>query len=123
LYPDLFDCLILQESTHCSTQTKSMGSIPFEVLDGGNEHMEDIEDKDSSHELITTNPYQPLSWDEVDVLVDVYQTMSSSSSYSFMINNEASCSSIPIVNIDDACGFHHCIEDLDYTMVGTSPCI
>jgi len=40
-----------------------------------------------------------------------------------MINSEASYSSSPIVNIVDASGFRRCLEDLSYTMVGTSPCI
>jgi hypothetical protein len=40
--------------------------------------MEDIEDKASSHELITIMPYQPFSWDEGNVVTNVYQTMYSS---------------------------------------------
>jgi hypothetical protein len=47
-------------------------------------HMEDREDKASSHELSTTMPYQPFSWDEGNVVVDVYQMMSSSFSSSFL---------------------------------------
>jgi hypothetical protein len=44
------------------------------------------------------------------VAADVYQTMSSSSLSAFMINSEASCSSIPIVNIFYANGSHHSLE-------------
>jgi hypothetical protein len=123
LYPDLFNGLTLQETTHHPIQINSMGLTPFEVLDGGNVHMEDREDKASSHELITTMPYQPFSWDEGNVVANVYQTMSSSFSSSFLINRESSCSSIPLVDIVDTSGFHHCLEDFSYTMVGTSPCI
>jgi hypothetical protein len=54
LYPDLFNGLTLQETTHHPIQINSMGMTPFEVLDGGDVHMEDREDKASSHELITT---------------------------------------------------------------------
>jgi hypothetical protein len=60
----------------------SIGMTPFEVLDGGNVHMEDREDKASSLELSTTMPYHPFSWDEGNVVANVYQTMSSSSSSS-----------------------------------------
>jgi hypothetical protein len=95
LYPDLFNDFILQEATHCSIQINSKGMTPFEVLDGGDVHMEDREDKASSHELITTKPYQPFSWDEGNVVVDVYQTMSSPFSSSFLISRESSCSSNP----------------------------
>jgi hypothetical protein len=123
LYPDLFNGLILQEATHCPIQINSIGPTPFEVLDGGNVHMEDREDKASSHELSTTMPYQPFSWDEGNVVANVYQTMSSSFSSSFFINRESSCSSIPLVEIVDVSGFHHCLEDISYTMVDASPCI
>jgi hypothetical protein len=100
-----------------------MGLTPFEVLDGGDVHMEDREDKASSHELITTMPYQPFSWDEGNVVANVYQTMSSSFSSSFFINRESSCSSIPLVDIVDTSGSHHCLEIISHTMVGASPCI
>jgi hypothetical protein len=97
LYLDLFNGLILQEATHCSIQVNSIGLTPFEVLDGGNVHMEDKEDKASSHELITTMPYDPFSWDEENVVVDVYQTMSSSSSSSIFLSIlKSSCSSSPL---------------------------
>jgi hypothetical protein len=38
--------------------------------------MEDREDNDSFHELSTTMPYQPFSWDGGNVIANVYQTMS-----------------------------------------------
>jgi hypothetical protein len=44
----------------------------FEVINGGNVHMEDREDKASSHKLNNFMPYQYFSWDEVNVVVDVY---------------------------------------------------
>jgi hypothetical protein len=88
LYLDLFNGLILQEATHCPIQINSIGMTPFEVLDGGNVHMEDREDKASSHELSTTMPYQPFSWDEGNVVENVYQTMSSSFSSSFFISRD-----------------------------------
>jgi hypothetical protein len=112
LYPDLFNGLILQEATHYPIQINSIGPTPFEVLDGGNVHMEDREDKASSHELSNFMPYQPFSWDEGNVVADVYQTMSSSISSSFFINRESSCSSNPLVEIVDVSGFHHCLKDM-----------
>jgi hypothetical protein len=123
VYPDLFNDFILQETTHHPIQIKSMGMTSFEVLDGGNVHMEYKEVKASSYELINSMHYHFFSWHEGNVVVDVYQTMSSSSSSSFMINSEDYFSSIPISNIVDVSGFHHCIEYLYYTMVGTSPCM
>jgi hypothetical protein len=35
LYPNLFNGLTLQETTHHPTQIDSMGLTPFEILDGG----------------------------------------------------------------------------------------
>jgi hypothetical protein len=72
LYHDLFNGLTLQEATHCFIEMSSIGSNPFETLDGGNVHMEDREDKASSLELITTMPYQPFSRDEGNVVANVY---------------------------------------------------
>jgi hypothetical protein len=123
LYPDLFNGLILQESTHCPIQINSMGPTPFEVLNGGNVHMEDREDKASSHELCTNMPYQPFSWNEGNFVADVYQMMSHSLSSSFFINKEYSCSSISLVEIVDVSGFQHCLKYFPYTMVGASPYI
>jgi hypothetical protein len=57
-----------------------MGSILFEVLEDGDRRMEDRGDKISSHELITTKPYQPFSWDEENFVANMFQRMSSSSS-------------------------------------------
>jgi hypothetical protein len=54
---------------------------------------------------------------------NVYQRMSSSFSSSFLINSESSCSSIPLLNIVDTSGSHHCFEDISHTMVGPNPCI
>jgi hypothetical protein len=122
LYPDLFNGLTLQETTHHPTQIDSMGLTPFEILDGGNVHMEDREDKASSHELINYMPYHPFSWDKGNVIVDVYQTMSSSFSSSFFINSESSCSSIPLMDIIDTSGSHHCLEITSHTMVDASLC-
>jgi hypothetical protein len=85
--------------------------------------MEYREDKASSHELITTKTYQPFSWDEGNTIENVYQVV-----YAFvssLVWNSRACSysSIPLVNIIDSSGVHHCLEDFSYTMVGTSPCI
>jgi hypothetical protein len=123
LYHDLFNGLIFPEATRCANQINSIGSTHFEGIDGGNVHMEDREDKDSSRELITIIPYQLFSWDEGNVVEDVYQIMSSYFSSSFFINRESSCSSIPLVEIVGVSSFHHCIEDISYTMVDASPCI
>jgi len=49
--------------------------------------------------------------------------MSSSFSSSIFINSESSCSSNPLVEIVHVSGFHHCLEDLPYTMVGAIPYI
>jgi hypothetical protein len=49
LYPHLFNGLILQEPTHCPIQINLIRMNPFEVLDGGNIHMDYIEDRASSH--------------------------------------------------------------------------
>jgi hypothetical protein len=84
--------------------------------------MEDREDKASSHELINSMPYQPFSWDTGNVIVDVYQTMSSYFSSSFLINSESSCSSIPLMDIIDTSGSHHCLEITSHTMVDASLC-
>jgi hypothetical protein len=54
----------------------SMGMTPFEVLDGGNVHVEDREDKTSSHELVTNMFYHPFSWDEGSVVANVYHRIS-----------------------------------------------
>jgi hypothetical protein len=123
LYSDLFNGLILQEATHYPIQINSIVPTPFEVLDDGNVHMEDREDKASSHELSTTMLYHPFSWEEGNVVADVYHTMSSFVSYSFFINRESSCSSIPLVEIVDISGFHHFLGDMFYIMVGANPCI
>jgi hypothetical protein len=88
----------------------SSGFDPFEILDGGNVHLEDREDKASSHELIITNPYHPFSWDEEDYVENVYQRMSSSFSSSFLINSESPCSSSPLLNIVNTSGSHHCLK-------------
>jgi hypothetical protein len=90
---------------------------------GGDVHMEDREDKASSHELITTKPYQPFSWDEENFVANVYQRMSSSFSSSFLINSESPCSSSPLLNIVNTSGSHHCFEIISHTMVGPNPCI
>jgi hypothetical protein len=50
----------------------SMGMTPFEVHDGGDVHVEYREEKAFYHELITTKPYQPFSWDEGNVVANVY---------------------------------------------------
>jgi hypothetical protein len=89
LYLDLFNGLVLHEITHYSIQIKSIGPIPFEVLDGGDVHIEETEDNASSHELSSFVPYQPFSWDEGNVVEYVYQNMSSSISSSFFINIES----------------------------------
>jgi hypothetical protein len=68
-------------------------------------------------------PYQPFSWDEGNVVADVYQMISYYFSYSFFINRESTCSSIPSVDIVDISGFHHCLEDISYTMVDAILCI
>jgi hypothetical protein len=73
LYHGLFNGLTLSETTHHLTQIDSMVLTPFEILDGGNVHTEDREDKASSHELINSMPYQPFSWDTGNAIVDVYQ--------------------------------------------------
>jgi hypothetical protein len=73
--------------------------------------------------LSTTISYQPFSWDEGNFVVDVYQTMYSSFSYSFFINREFNCSISLLVEIVDVRYFHHCLEDISYTMVDASPCI
>ena len=99
-----------------------MGMTPFEVLDDGNVHMEDRENKFSSHELITTKPYQPFSWDEGNVVAYVYQTMSSHFSSSFLISREASCSINHVPIIVDTSGYHHCFEIIYHALVETSPC-
>jgi hypothetical protein len=39
--------------------------------------MEDREDKASSHELINYIPYHPFSWNEGNIVENVYQTISS----------------------------------------------
>jgi hypothetical protein len=62
-----------------------MGLTSFEILDGGDVDLKDKEDKASPHELSTTMHYDPFSWDEGNAIEDVYHTMSSSSSSSFMI--------------------------------------
>jgi len=73
LYHNLFNGLIFQEATHYPIQIKSIGSISFKLLYGGNMHMEDREEKAYSHEYSTTTPYQHFSWDEGNVVADVYQ--------------------------------------------------
>jgi hypothetical protein len=119
---DLFNGLTLQEATHCSIQINSMGSTHFEVLEGGDVHLEDREDK-ALHELITTKPYQHFSWDEENYVANVYQRMSSSFSSSFFINRESFCPSSPLFDIIDTSRSHHCFEYISHTMVGPSPCI
>jgi hypothetical protein len=113
----------LQETTHGTIQIDSMGLTLVEVLDGGDAHLEDREDKASSHELIITKPYQPFSWDEENSVANVYQRMSSSFSSSFFINSESPCSSIPLLNIVNTSGSHHCFEIISHTMVGPNPYI
>jgi hypothetical protein len=122
LYHDLFNGLTLQETTHYPTQIDSMGLTPFEILDEENIHMEDREDKVYSDELINSMPYQPFSWDIGNSIVDLYQSMSSSFSSSFLINNESSCSGIPLMNIIDTSGSQHCLEITSHTMVDASLC-
>jgi hypothetical protein len=75
-------------------------------------HMEDIEDRASSRQLITTKPYQPFSWDERNAITNVHQTMSSF----------VSSSSNPIHDIVDTSGSHHCYEIISHTMVDASLC-
>jgi hypothetical protein len=120
LYPYLFNGLNLQETTHHPIQINSKRLAPFEVLDGGNVHMEDREYNASSHELITTKPYQPFSGDQGNDIEDVYQNMHSPfSSSSFFINiTKSSCSSNPLIDIVHVSGFPHCFEYLPYIMVG-----
>jgi hypothetical protein len=89
----------------------SIGLTPFEVIDGGNVYTEDREDKASSLEFSTPMPYQPFSWDEGNVVENVYHTMYASILYSIWISRESSFLSIPLVNIVDASGFHHCLVD------------
>jgi len=86
-------------------------------------HIKYREDTTSSHELSNFIPYQPFSWDEGNVVEDVYQTVSSSVSYSFFINRESPCSNIPLVGIFYVSGFHHCLKKMSYTMAGASSCI
>jgi hypothetical protein len=109
LCPNIFNGLTLQETTQHPTQIDSMGLNPFEILDGGNVHMEDREDKASSCELINSMPYQTFLWDNGNAIVDVYQVVSSYFSSSFFINNESSCSSIYLTDIIDTSGSHHCL--------------
>jgi hypothetical protein len=99
-----------------------MGLSLVEVLDGGDVNLEDREDKASSHELIITKPYQPCSWDEENYVENVYQMIPSSLSYSFFINGEYSCSSIPLINIVDTSGSHLCREITSHTMVDSNLC-
>jgi hypothetical protein len=99
-----------------------MGLTPFEILDGGNVHTKAREDKASSHELINYMPYQPFSWDTRNVIVDVYQIVSSSFSSSFLINSGSSCSSIPLMDIIDTSGSHLSLEITSHTMVDASLC-
>jgi hypothetical protein len=49
--------------------------------------------------------------------------MSSSFASSFLINNESSCSSSPLLKIVNIIRSHHCFEDISHTMVGPNPCI
>jgi hypothetical protein len=86
-------------------------------------HMKYREDKASSLELSTIMPYHPFSWDEGNLVENVYHNMSTSVSSSIWNNRESSCSSVPLVNIFYSSGFHHCLEDLSYTTMGTSSCI
>ena len=72
LYPNIFNRLILQETTHHTTQIDSMGLTLVELLNGGDSHLEYREDKAYSHELIITNPYQHFSWDEENYVANVY---------------------------------------------------
>jgi hypothetical protein len=122
LYHDLFNVLTLQETTRHPTQIDSMGMTHFEILDGVNIHTQEREDKTSSYERIKYMPYQPFPWDIGNVIVDVYQIASSSFSYSFLINSEYSCSSIPLMDIIDTSGSHHCLEITSHTMVDASLC-
>jgi hypothetical protein len=77
LYPDLFNRLILQGDTHVPNKIDSMEPTPFELLDGGDAHLEYREDKASPHELIITKSYQPFSWDEENYVENEYQRVSS----------------------------------------------
>jgi len=72
LYPYLLDGLTLQETTHHLIQINSMEPTHFEICDVRIVHMEDRENKASSHELITTKPHRPFSWDEGNVVASVY---------------------------------------------------
>jgi hypothetical protein len=72
LYPNIFNGLILQEANHHPTQLNSTGSTPFEVLDGGNVHMEYRDGKASSHELSNFMFYKPFSWHEGISIENVY---------------------------------------------------
>jgi hypothetical protein len=123
LYPNLFNGLTLQETTDHMTQMDSIGLTHFEILDGDNVHTKDREDKTSSHELVTTKPYHPFSWDEENFVANVHQRMSSSFSYSFFINSESPCSSSLLLNIVNTSGSHHCFKIISHTMVGPNPYI
>jgi len=100
-----------------------MGPILFEVLEGGDVHLEDREDITSSLELRTTKPYQPFSWDEENCVANVYQRIYYSFSYSFLINKQYSFSSIPLLDIVDTSVSHHFSKYISHIMVGPSPCI
>jgi hypothetical protein len=123
LYPGLFSGLILQETTHYPIQINSTRPTLYEVPNGGKVHIEYKEDKASSCELSNFMSYQPFSWDEGNVVVDVYQTIFSYVSYSFFIKRKSSYSDNPLDEIVDVSVFHHCLKDMSYTMVSASPCI
>jgi hypothetical protein len=84
--------------------------------------MEYREDKASSHELITTETYQHFLWDEGNVVADVYHTMSSSFSSSFLISRDAYCSSNHVHGIVDTSGSHHCFKIMSHSMVKSITC-